>query len=49
MNAETTTPDHLAASRPVRIVRAVTWTTILAAAVGFWTTAGWLMWAYLRP
>jgi hypothetical protein len=49
MNSETTTSDTLVETRPVRIVRAVTWTVILAGAAGFWATAGWVAWAYLRP
>lgn len=49
MNTETTTSDNLLETRPVRIVRAATWTAILAGAVGFWATAGWMMWTYLRP
>lgn len=36
-------------SRPARIARAITWIGLLAAAAGFWMTAGWLVLGYLRP
>lgn len=49
MNTEITPADKLEQTRMVRIARAVTWMTILTGALGFWTVAGWLTWAFLRP
>jgi len=48
MNSETATSDNLVDTRPVRIVRAVTWTAILAGAMLFWMVVGWMVWGYLR-
>lgn len=48
MNSDTSSFDEAAESRTVRLVRAVTWFGILAAALSFRMLAAWLAWAYWR-
>jgi hypothetical protein len=49
MNPEVSSFNSEVESRPIRVVRAVTWFSILVGALSFWMVAGWMAWSYMRP